>query len=169
MFTFWSYTFWSPWQGEWNCSQKSQKWRLKNNFIPLAMKTYGCLHSCFDFFKLVFMSSWHIIKGPFFFSHNAYFLLLTMCFHRFFSILLCLGGNLHLFHTFQPMHLRHWPIHGKICLFNWWSFTLLMYWWCLNCFLSWLVFSSFYFPCTSCWWVPISAFFLYKAFLLFLF
>ncbi len=68
LFTFWSYTVWSPWQGEWNCSQKSQKWRLKNNFIPLATKTYGCLHSCFVF--LNYLCSCHhgtSSKVPFFF------------------------------------------------------------------------------------------------------
>lgn len=54
LFTFRSYTFWSLWQGEWN---NSKKWGLINNFIPLAIKNYGCLHSCFDFFLLlVFMS-----------------------------------------------------------------------------------------------------------------
>lgn len=121
LFTFWSYTFWSLWQGEWS---NSKKWGLINNFIPLAIKTYGCLHSCFDFF---FTTCVHVIRGPFFFPHNAYFLSLTMCVHRFFGILLCLGGNLHLFRTLQPMHLCHWLIYGKLGLFNLRSFILLMY------------------------------------------
>jgi hypothetical protein len=67
LFIFRSYTFWSLWQGEWNRYQNSQKWGLKDNFIPLAIKTYGCLHSCFDFFLLLVLSLWNIVKGPFFF------------------------------------------------------------------------------------------------------
>jgi hypothetical protein len=37
----------------------------------------------------------------------------SQCVHRFFSILLCLGGNLGLFCTFQPMYLHHWLICGN--------------------------------------------------------
>jgi hypothetical protein len=50
----------------------------KDTFIPLAIKTYGCLHSHFYYLCSSHYSSWFAI---YFSSHNAYFLLLALCVH----------------------------------------------------------------------------------------
>jgi hypothetical protein len=93
------------------------KCELGNYFIPLAKKTYGCLHIHFvSFFTnclqptiachqqsslvpMMFISYYqqHVSIAP----SNMHMPL------QFSSVLSCLGNIPHLFHTLQLMHLHH--------------------------------------------------------------
>jgi hypothetical protein len=54
---------------------------LGNNFIPLAIKIYGCLHLCFNFFYFLCLAYYSPSFVIFINSHDAYFLLSVTCVH----------------------------------------------------------------------------------------
>ncbi len=84
-------------------TQSYEKHILGDDFIPLAIKTYGCFHSSFDFLCLGHYSP---SSSVFFNSCDAYFLLFTTCVH---SLLVHIGHcNYSTFYEAFFMSSTHW-------------------------------------------------------------
>jgi hypothetical protein len=105
----------------------------KDTFIPLAIKTYDCLHSRFNSFFITCVQPTIAHDFAIYFSsHNVYLLLLALYVHNLSTcashckVLSQLRNIPHLFHTSQLVHLSCEPICDK-CLFSLWSSILLMY------------------------------------------
>jgi hypothetical protein len=127
------------------------------------------------FFDFPYSCHYNPSSMVFFNSRYVYFLLLVTCVHKpsnmcrslqFFNVVLCLGGSSHLFHTLESMHLLGYSICDKRHLFSLWSFILLVYYWCLDCYVLYdmcscafiylVLFVDGFYPCP----------FIYKVFLL---